>query len=99
MSHVQSVTDVIQNIGNPFSEISADLYTLDTKVIMGECVVKTIRTAEDVGIAQYQRFINERVSDKTADFNNTIRKRTIYNCLTLAAPVRQLIDRHLRWSV
>ena len=44
---------------------------------MGECVVKTIRTANDVGIAQYQRFVNERVSDKTTDFNNTIRKKQL----------------------
>ena len=41
---------MIQYICNPFSEISTDLYTLDTKVIMGECVLKTIRTANDVGI-------------------------------------------------
>ena len=54
-----------QDIGNPFSEISTDLYILDTKVIMSECVVKTIRTAEEVGIAQYQRFVNEPASDKT----------------------------------
>ena len=58
-------------------EISTDLYTLDTKVNMGECVLKTIRTANDVGIAQYQRFVNERVSDKTTDFNNTIRKKNL----------------------
>ena len=77
LSHVQSVTDVILDIGNPFSEISTDLYTLDTNVIMGECVVKTIRTANDVGIAQYQRFVSERVSDKTTDFNNTIRKNNL----------------------
>ena len=53
LSHVLSVTDVIQYIGNPYSEISNDMYTLDTKVIMGECVLKTFRTANDVGIAQY----------------------------------------------
>ena len=65
---------------------------------MGECVVKTIRTAKDVGIAQYQRFVNERVSDKTTDFNNTIRKITNYSCLA-PAPVIQLIYRHLGWPV
>ena len=51
-----------------------------------------------VGIAQYRRFVNKRVSDKTTDFNNTIRKKTNYSCLA-PAPVRQLIDRHLGWSV
>ena len=64
LSYVQNVTDVILDIRNPFSEISTDMYTLDTKVIMGECVVKTSINANAVGIAQYQRFVNERVGDK-----------------------------------
>ena len=29
-SHVNSVTDVIEEIGNPFSDTSKDLYALDT---------------------------------------------------------------------
>ena len=66
---------------------------------MGKCVMKTIRTAEDVGIAQYQRFVNERVSGKTTDFNNTIRKKQLNcNCSTTAQE-RQQIDQHLGWPV
>ena len=59
---------------------------------------KMIRTAEDVGIAQFQRFVDECVSDKTTDFDDTIRKKTNYDCL-ISAPVRQLIDQHLWWPV
>ena len=52
LSHVKSVTDVVEEFGNRFSETSSDLYTLDTKVIMPDSVVYTIRTAEDIGKTQ-----------------------------------------------
>ena len=88
---------MIQYIGNPFSEISTDQYTLHTKVIKGGCVVKTIGTAEDVGIAQYQRLIllmnvlviKQQTSITPFEKNNSQ--------LLTPAPVRQLIDRHLGW--
>ena len=33
-SRVRSVTDVLEDHGNPFSDTSTDLYTLDTKRII-----------------------------------------------------------------
>ena len=49
LAHVKGVTDVIEELGNPFSDTSTDLYALDSKVIMLNSVVHTIRTAEDLG--------------------------------------------------
>ena len=60
-SHVNSVTDVIEEIGNPFSDTRKDLYALDTKVIMPDSVIHSIRTAEDLGKTQYKAFVQERI--------------------------------------
>ena len=35
--------------GNPFAEDSNDLYVLDTKVIMPDEVIATVRSMEDTG--------------------------------------------------
>ena len=56
---VKAVTDVTEEIGNPFSELSTDLYTLDNKVIMPESVVHTVKTAENLAKAQYEKFVQE----------------------------------------
>ena len=53
LSRVKSVTDVMEEIGNPFADTSSDLYTLDTKVIMPASVVNAVRSAEDIGKTQY----------------------------------------------
>ena len=54
LDQVKAITDVTEETVNPFSELSTDLYTLDTKVIMPESVVHTVKTAENLGKAQYE---------------------------------------------
>ena len=65
LDQVKAITDVTEETGNPFSELSTDLYTLDTKVIMPESVVHTVKTAENLGKAQYE---------------TTYKKKTVYFC-------------------
>ena len=52
LSQVKSVTDVMEELGNPFADTSTDLYTLHTKLIMPDSVVHTVRTAEELGKTQ-----------------------------------------------
>ena len=80
-SHVNSVTDVIQEIGNSFSDTSKDLYALDTKVIMPDSVIHSIRTAEDLGEAQYKAFVQERINGNAIAFSQQYR-RTDCRCST-----------------
>ena len=54
LDQVKTITDVTEETGNPFSELSTDLYTLDTKVIMSESVVHTVKTAETLDKGQYE---------------------------------------------
>ena len=56
---VKAVTDMTEEIGNPFSKLNTDLYTLDNKVIMPESVVYIVKTAENLGKAQYEKFVQE----------------------------------------
>jgi len=77
LSQVKSVTDVMEELGNPFADTSMDLYTLDTKRIMPASVVNTIKTAEDIGKTQYQNFVAERVNANITAFNDTIHKNSL----------------------
>ena len=76
-SHVNIVTDVIEEIGNPFSDTLKDLYALDTKVIMPDSVIHSIRTAEDLGKAQYNAFVQERINGHAIAFSRTIQKNRL----------------------
>ena len=82
LAQTKNVTDVIEELGNPFAdaETSTDLYTLDSKRIMPDSVVHTVRTAEDAGKAQHQTFVAERLNSNIAAFNDTVHKNNIYPC-------------------
>ena len=77
VSHVNSVIDVIEEIGNPFSDTSKDLYALDTKAIMPDNVIHSIRTAEDLGKAQCKAFVQERINSHAIAFSHTIQKNRL----------------------
>ena len=55
LAQTKNVTDVIEELGNPFADTSTDLYNLDSNLIMPDSVVNT---AEDTGKAQHQTFVN-----------------------------------------
>ena len=42
LSNVKSIIEIIDDIGNPFSESSTDLYSLDTKAVMPASVIETV---------------------------------------------------------
>ena len=39
----------MEELGNPFADTGADLYSLETKQIMSERVEEAVRSAEDMG--------------------------------------------------
>ena len=61
LKDVQSLTVVLQDMGNPFLEESNDLLVLYTKDIM-ESVTGTVRKVETIGQEQYSKFVDERLS-------------------------------------
>ncbi len=60
-TNVRNVVDVFNDMGNPFTETSTDLLALDTKIIMADEVIQSVKTAEDLGKKQYKAFIEERM--------------------------------------
>ena len=76
-AQTNNVIDVMEELGNPFADTSTDLYTLDSKLIMPDSVVHTIRTADDTGKAQHQTFVAERLNSNIAAFNDTVHKNNL----------------------
>ena len=73
--NVKNVTEVMEELGNPFADTGADLYSLETKQIMSERVVEAVRSAEDMGkMYQYQKCVVNRISSTATVFNDTIHK-------------------------
>ena len=46
--NVKNVTEVMEELGNPFADASTDLHSLETRQIMSERVVKDVTSAEDI---------------------------------------------------
>ena len=74
-AHVRHVVDVFNDMGNPFTETSSDLFAIDTKIIMSDEVIQSIKTkAEDIGKEQYRTFVDERMIKITKPSHDTIPK-------------------------
>ena len=51
--NMKSVIEVIEEMGNPFSDHSSDLVTLHANVIMSGAVVNTTQNIEEIGTTQH----------------------------------------------
>ena len=76
ISQVKNVIDVMEDLGHPLLT-GTDLLTLDTKRIMPDSTVNTIRTAENVSKTQYQKFVAERVNADSTAFSDTIHENNL----------------------
>lgn len=59
-SDLNNAISTFEKLGNPFSEDSNDLYVLDTKVIMPDEVIATVRSVENIGKTKLDGFVKER---------------------------------------
>ena len=64
-------------MGNPFTEDSGDLLTLDTKDIMNSDVVNTVKNVHALGEEQYDRFVKERFEKRSKSIKEPIRKNKL----------------------
>lgn len=76
-SDVKNLFREFEGAGNPFSETSKDLYTLDTKQIMPDIVKNSIESAEDSGQTQFKNFVSERIHGNSTPFFDAIPKNNI----------------------
>lgn len=67
----------IEEMGNPFADQTGDLFVLDTRDIADSKVVETVRTAEQLGKDQYQRFVTKRLQERPTPLFDTIQKNKL----------------------
>ncbi len=64
-------------MGNPFTEESDELLTLDMANVMDESVVETVRTVEAVGKKQFQTYYKSVLVDCTSSIHEPIKKNNL----------------------
>ena len=74
---VVSLTRTIEEMGNPFMEETDDLLALDTKQIMSLDELARLRKVEEVGMAQYQSFIAERLKQQSKSLYDPIKRNNL----------------------
>ena len=71
---VKSLISVIEEMGNPFCEDSADLLVLDTKAIVPNCVVEAVSGAKIKGQSMYDNYVEERLNKRSKPITDTIQR-------------------------
>ena len=73
--HVVDLTSEFEQLGNPFLfNESGELIQLDTKDVMGEEVVATVRTVNELGRTQHAQFRNMCIIERTIGIDAPIKK-------------------------
>lgn len=63
-SRVQSLCNVIREMGNPLLNQSGNLLLLDTQYIMDATFMKTVRTVKELSQKQFQKFRTTRLNEQ-----------------------------------
>ena len=71
---VISLTSVIEEMGNPFTEDILDFLVLDNKEIMPKTVVDTVKSIETIGQQQYNSYGANRLEKHTVAITDTIHR-------------------------
>ena len=90
---VQSLSNVISEMGNPFLDQSGDLLILDTRDIMDATVVKSVRTVEELGQRQFQEFCTTRLDERKISLFDVIRRNKIQLFSSPPAPKETTKDK------
>lgn len=71
------MVDTFEELGNPFIEDSKDLIVLDTKEVIGDNAVDSLRTVETIGQSQYEKYVDERLKQRSTPISNIISKNNV----------------------
>lgn len=91
---IKSLTRVMQDLGNPFSEKGSDLLVLDSRDIVHTAVGDTLLTIEQIGIEQYELYVSERLINKTKPISHAIKRNNLN--LFSRPPVREKSNKQLQ---
>ena len=74
---ITSLTDAIEEMGNPSAEISKDLLVLDSRDIADPAVIDTLRQIKSLGQEQYDTYVNERLVSQTKPITDPIKRNNL----------------------
>ena len=74
---VTALTRTIEEMGNSFMEETEDLLVLDTKEIMGSDALVRLCKVEEVGTAQFESFIAERLVQQSKSLYDPIKRNNL----------------------
>ena len=75
---VNKMVEKMEELGNPFLEDSGNLFAVDTKDVMGDDVIKALKTARHVGKTQFEQFSSEILLSKdNKPITDTVSKNKI----------------------
>ena len=93
---VQSLTEVFEEMGNPFLEDSEDLLVLDSRNIVHVAVSDAIKEIEQLGIDQYEAYVEERLVKQTKAIADPIKRNNLH--LFSRPPVQRKSSKQLQLS-
>ena len=74
---VRAFVSVIEEMGNPFMEETEALLTLDTKDFADPAVIQTVRGISEIGKAQYDKYVAERLKSREKSVFDTIKRNQL----------------------
>ena len=74
---ITSLTDVIEEMGNPFAENSKDLLVLDSRDLADPAVIHMLRQIKSLGQEQYDTYVNERLVNQTKPITDPIKRNNL----------------------
>lgn len=80
--HVANLISVINELGNPFLHDNEELVALDTKNVLDQSVVNTVRTIHKTGKDQYAKYCKEVITYRSHSIHDPIRKNSfpLFSC-------------------
>ena len=74
---ITSLTDVREEMENPFAENSKDLLVLDSRDLADPAVIDTLRHIKSLGQEQYDTYVNERLVNQTKPITDPIKRNNL----------------------
>ena len=86
-----ALVHTISGMSNPFVDDTSDLIMLDTRNVIDESVVNTVRTVESVGRDQYNKYHDTVIKDRTNSIHEPIKRNSmsLFRCPTPKTRTKQ----------
>jgi hypothetical protein len=74
---LQSVVRSFEDQGNPFMEEDEDLMAIDTKDVMGNETVETVKNVIELGKKQYKSYVEDRLVKRSTAITTPLKKNNL----------------------